>query len=73
MTDHGPGGSEAQPHAPSDLEQTVDELEDRVLGHQVDQVRHEDDDPDKPAFEQDLDTADPDAEPGSGAGAEPSS
>jgi hypothetical protein len=68
MTEHGAGSD-----APVDLEKTVDDLEERVLGHRVDQVRQEDDDPDKPAFEQDLDTADPGSDPETGAGAEPSS
>jgi hypothetical protein len=56
---------------PTDLERTVDQLEERVLGHRVDQVRSEDDpeghDGAAPAFEQDLDggpaTEGPTAEP----------
>jgi len=59
------------PVQPDHLEQVVDDLEDRVVGHRVDQERHEDDVPDEPAFEQDLDSAA--REPGTGAGAEPSS
>jgi hypothetical protein len=54
--------------APTDLERTVDELEERILGHRVDQVRSEDDDPAAPAFEQDLD----DEPPADGPTAEPS-
>ncbi|HTK64466.1 MAG TPA: hypothetical protein VL595_18900 [Pseudonocardia sp.] len=61
------------PSRPGDPEQVVDALEDRVVGHRVDQARTEDDDPDKPAFEQDLDTEDPAAGSDTGAGAEPSS
>ncbi|WP_028936200.1 hypothetical protein [Pseudonocardia spinosispora] len=42
----------------TELERSVDEMEERVLGHTVGQERHEDDDPDAPAFEQDLDEGD---------------
>lgn len=42
----------------TDLERSVDEMEERVIGHTVGQERHEDDDPDAPAFEQDLDEDD---------------
>lgn len=80
MTEHEPGsetGAQASTR-PDDLERVVDDLEERVLGHRVDQVRHEDDAPDEPAFEQDLDTEDldtgaPVTYPEAGPGAEPSS
>ncbi|HZZ47887.1 MAG TPA: hypothetical protein VFE65_13460 [Pseudonocardia sp.] len=50
----------------TELERSVDELEERVVGRRVDQQRRESDDPGAPAFEQDLDSedtsrADPDA------------
>lgn len=73
MTDQDPGVD--TPARPDDPEQVVDDLENRVIGHRVDQARSEDDDPDKPAFEQDIDTADPqqDREARTGPGGEPSS
>lgn len=49
-------------------EQTVDALEEKVLGRRIDQVRHEDDDETAAAFEQDLDEGVPEK----GPGAEPS-
>jgi hypothetical protein len=52
----------------TDLERTVDGLEERVLGRRMDQVREEDDDPTAPAFEQDLH----DGSPSGGPAAEPS-
>lgn len=58
-------------HQPNDAERVVDELEERVLGNRVDQVRHEDDDPEAPAHEQDLD-ADDEGRARHGPGAEPS-
>ena len=51
----------------TDLERTVDELEERVLGQRVDQVRGEDDEPTEPAFEQNL----RDEPPSDGPAAEP--
>jgi hypothetical protein len=59
---------DAAASAPLDLERTVDELEERVLGHRMDQVRSEDDEPAAPAFEQDLDNE----PPADGPAAEPS-
>lgn len=58
--------SQVQDQRPADPARAVDELEERVVGHRVDQDRDEDDDPRAPAFEQDLDSedtsrADPDA------------
>ncbi|HEY9415525.1 MAG TPA: hypothetical protein VIQ30_12250 [Pseudonocardia sp.] len=77
MTEQEPIGREvpAGPATePGDLEQIVDDIEDRVLGHSVDQERHEDDAPDEPAFTQDLDSDEgQDASPSTGAGAEPTS
>jgi hypothetical protein len=64
----GDQGDTAAAERPIDLEKTVDELEERVLGHRVDQVRSEDDDPTAPAFEQDL----ADEPPADGPAAEPS-
>lgn len=49
-------------------EQIVDALEEQVLGRRMNQVRHEDDDQTRPAFEQDLDGGTPEQ----GPGAEPS-
>lgn len=66
-------GAATAPSRPGDPEQVVDDLEDRVIGHRVEQDRSEDDDPEKPAFEQDLDTEDPGAGSEDGAGAEPPS
>ena len=51
----------------TDLERIVDELEERVLGRRVDQVRSEDDAPAEPAFDQDL----RDEPPSDGPTAEP--
>jgi hypothetical protein len=64
----GDEGDAASAERPIDLEGTVDELEERILGHRMDQVRSEDDDPAAPAFEQDLD----DEPPADGPAAEPS-
>jgi hypothetical protein len=41
----------------------VDDMEERVLGESKDQVRHEDDDPDDPAFEQDIEEPAPERGP----------
>jgi hypothetical protein len=76
MTEQDPDGGEGKvqdPTSPSDLERIVDDLEKRVLGHRVDQLRDEDDVPEKSAFEQDLDTEDSESEPDTGPGAEPPS
>ena len=76
MTAHDSDSTETEvqpPAASDDLEQVVDDLEDRVLGHRVDQERDEDDVPEKPAFEQDLDTDGPAPDAGTGPGAEASS
>ena len=59
-----------QDPAQSDLEDTVDEMEERVLGHTVDQVRDEDD-AETPAEEQDLDPDDGGTGADRGPGAEP--
>jgi hypothetical protein len=50
----------------AELARSVDELEERVVGRRVDQDRRTGEDPDAPAFEQNLDPedtsrADPDA------------
>jgi hypothetical protein len=50
------------------LEHAVDQMERRVLGAPKDHVRHEDDDPEAPAVEQDLDGPTPER----GPAAEPS-
>lgn len=44
-------------------EEALDDLEEQVLGHRQDQVRHEDDDDTEPAFEQDLDRDEADGGP----------
>lgn len=70
MTDEHDRSEEAGPadDRRTGLERTVDELEERVLGRRVDQVRSEDDDPAEPAFDQDLH----DEPPADGPAAEPS-
>jgi hypothetical protein len=65
-TEDGRGG--AADDRRTDLERTVDELEERVVGQRIDQVRREDDDPTEPAFDQDLG----DEPPSSGPASEPS-
>jgi len=52
----------------TNLERTVDELEERVVGQRIDQARREDDDPAEPAFDQDLQ----DELPSTGPTSEPS-
>jgi hypothetical protein len=39
----------SSPDDPRDLEETVDRLEERVLGHRVDQTRHDEDGASPPA------------------------
>ncbi|MCW0211720.1 MAG: hypothetical protein OJJ54_00010 [Pseudonocardia sp.] len=64
------GASSDQDPAQKDLENTVDEMEERVLGHTVDQVRDEDE-AESPADEQDLDPDEGSDGPDRGPGAEP--
>jgi hypothetical protein len=59
-----------QDPAQKHLEDTLDEMEERVLGHTVDQVRDEDD-AETPAAEQDLDPDDAGTGADRGPGAEP--
>lgn len=59
------GSEEAQPRPlPADPRtrpaDTLDALEERVLGDTADQGHDAENDTDEPAFEQDIDTADPD-------------
>jgi hypothetical protein len=68
MTDADQPGNDHQGHqghqtdAAAHPEQAIDELEEQVLGRQMDQIRNEDD-ATNPAFEQDRDEQGPGAEP----------
>ncbi|MEU7817523.1 hypothetical protein [Pseudonocardia sp. NPDC049154] len=53
---------------PTHTEETVDRLEEEVLGHRVDQLRDEEEDP-RPAHRQDVE---PGGDASDGPGAEPS-